>query len=1205
MKTFSTNLDYPAKTLFDACSTSQLTLQRSNPLSADLVIWESSERPNGLLNPDQASQISASLQNGGRLILTLNSSPGTSPLQLTKVLPTTGWATQARLTRYTTREPLNLSKVDSTFFASSLESLVVPFCLDIRPASAVERGQARYERYDFVHPWLHVPIAAGSDFWTRSLLNREWKVRAQCSDFTQSPLVVTGRYGAGKVAVVGTSIAGIGDQTAARDLWKSILNWLAEGDRAEASPATKPSINTLVQNDHLEVTLNNPSSAALPLQVVLRALSGDGALLPDGSGELQRQVSLPPRGSSTLKLPLPTVQAGKPLQLRLGVLSGSGASLLVEKRERTPEAALQLRIQTDNLYSLPYPFHAPGPEALDSFQGRMGAFVGAYAYRPGQTIQGSLSISNGLTNLALSSAVQDLTTPGNKSVMALNDGATGFRLGPSPDHIEAYSMWSGKKGVENLVEFKLAEVSQVVAIVIVGSSGKFGNSGAYNPGKAVVEIDGRQVAALDDLDTAFNSGFGQVRIAFTPCQAKVLTIRFPWTDKTITTAGRLEPWLYDIRIEGGREEVSTASGALVLHLVDALTGKQQEIVNTRITVASRGSERIPFKAILPEGSDIYFYRLEASFGAVASSVPVLSIQPTKPLLPITDLRPHNGPGVGLNVSRGFREFYHLGTGTAEPFGGWSSSDDLIWSYSRLMKEIPAKSPNGAERLYLSDSDMRHYINPWCSFPNGELFMPDAAPRIVENLKLTPRWSTSNVVQLTFADRWDTGPNMSNMHGWQDYVEFDKFLRASNGTGLSGRTHQECEAQIEGPLQGQWQAWQLERYRRNVQALRDAFTAAGKTLVIYAQGVPMVAGEAGRDLSLTIRGMQDDSTWSMLDESPVLTTGRQMSELAFNPVWKMSTLLAWGFNSPIFNNWQWHNPVGTAEPARRHNYDRAWRATLWPGGHYASVYTYGYASNVGVAYTMTEDDYQEWWYMQERQSLIAPEAPVGAGLVISTAKYSNPNYTRFDCGDPLNLEEACSVAQSFRNLHNAGLSLPFAMNASSLHEYRLAAPLILLNLADFSPDEVEALNVLHARGVRLAAFADRASLSPLASDLFNKPGAVIIEQNPTSLTRPEALRAVDQLRSNLQIPITFPAGTAGYGFRSQGATFVVIEDWLEQARKVELLIEKSPGSMSASACNVNTHERLDVREAGSAWLIEVSLPSGDGLLIVLKENSHGS
>jgi hypothetical protein len=1178
------------------------------------VIWEASEKTSGLLSADQAVQLSSSLQNGGRLLLTLNDSPGMTPVRLGNILPTTSWATQVRLSPYTTREPLSVSQTDLGFFSHGLSGLIVPFCLDIRTASAVERGQARYERYDFVHPWLHSPIAAGSDYWSRSLLNREWKVRAKCSDFAQMPLVITGRYGAGKVAVVATSAAGIGTQGASRAFWDSLFRWLGEDEHAGTRESIIPSISTSVLGGEVHVSLGNPSSAPLSLQVVLRTLSEHGALLADGSGELQRKVTIAPRKSFTLKLPLPEpspisdegLQTGKPVRLRVGVLSESGAKLFAEKRMVSPEASLQLEIQTDNLYSLSYPFHAPGPEALASFQGRMGAFVGTYSYAPGQSIQGNVFLRNGLTNLAPSSSVQDLTSPGNKSIMALTDGATGFRMGPSPDKIEAYSMWIGKKGVENAVQFTLSETSQVTAVVIVGSFGRFGNAGVFSPGHAVVEIDGHRVADVDDLDAAFVSGFGQVRISFALCRAKVVTLRFPWVN-TRKTGSRQEPWLYEIRIEGGKEvALAEASGQVVVQLVDSLTGLRQQVLNTPLRIAGFSSERLAFKVSLPRQRDgVHFYRLEASYRQAVNSVPVLSINPTKPLLPITDLRPPNGPGVGLNVSRGFREFYHLGTGTSEPSGGWSSSDDLIWSYSHLMKQIPRKSPNGATRLYLSNSDMRHYITPWCSFPNGELFMPDAAPRIVENLRQTSRWATSKIVQLTFADRWDTGPDMSNMHGWQDYVEFDKFLRALNGTGLTGRTHQECEAQIEGPLQSQWQAWQLERYRHNVQALRDAFEAAGKTLVISAQGVPMVAGKAGRDLSLSIRGMQDDSTWSMLDESPVLTTGRQMSELAFNPVWQMSTILSWGFNSPIFNNWQWHNPVGTTEPSRRHNYDRAWRATLWSGGHYASMYTYGYASNVGTAYTMTEEDYQQWWYMQERESLIAPEAPVGAGLIISTARYADPNFTRFDCGDPLNLEEARILTQSFRNLHNAGVSLPFAANASSLREYRLSAPLILLNLSDFSADELEALGTLHKRGIRLAAFTAKASLSALAADLFSKPGTLIIESSASTLTRPDALRAADQLRATLKLPLLFPPGTAGYGFRSQDAMFVVMEDWLEAARRVELHIDKSQGATAASACNVNDHSCLAVRDSGNAWTVEVPLRSGDGVLIALKESFRGS
>ena len=277
-------------------------------------------------------------------------------------------------------------------------------------------------------------------------------------------------------------------------------------------------------------------------------------------------------------------------------------------------------------------------------------------------------------------------------------------------------------------------------------------------------------------------------------------------------------------------------------------------------------------------------------------------------------------------------------------GSWESPDDLVWAYSRQLKQISEKLPPGAARLYVSESDMRHYITPWCSFPNGALFMPEAAPAIVANLKATPRWSTSEIVHLVFADGWDTGLNMGTLQWWQEYVEFDKHLREINGKGLEERTHKKIEAEVDSKFADQWNGWHLERYVASVRALREAFKSEGKTLVITAQGVPMVAGAAGRELSLTIRGIGDDCTWGMLDDSAVLTTGRQMSMLAFNPVWQMSTLVAWGFNSALFNNWQWHNPVGTAAPTRRNIYDRAWRGTLRPGKPYGSVYTYGYTSN---------------------------------------------------------------------------------------------------------------------------------------------------------------------------------------------------------------------------------------------------------------------
>jgi hypothetical protein len=268
-------------------------------------------------------------------------------------------------------------------------------------------------------------------------------------------------------------------------------------------------------------------------------------------------------------------------------------------------------------------------------------------------------------------------------------------------------------------------------------------------------------------------------------------------------------------------------------------------------------------------------------------------------------------------------------------------------------------------------------------------------------------------------------------------------------------------------------------------------------------------------------------------------------------------------------------------------------------------TYGYTSNVGIAYTMTEQDFQQWWYIQERQSLIRPDSPVGAGLVISTSKSSDPKHLRFTCGDSLTLEEPHLLAQSFRNINDVGLSLPFAANASSLQGCSSSTPLIVLNLADFGPSEIEQLKFLQERGTRLAAFASKSSLSKNALELFSREGTILFEKSASSLTRAEALTAAERIHDVLQIAIRFPEGTTGYGFRSQDTIFVVVEDWLELARQVDLRLSKSEGAKTATACNVNDHSPFNVRDSGKDWIVEIPLSSGDGVLVALKESLRGS
>ena len=87
---------------------------------------------------------------------------------------------------------------------------------------------------------------------------------------------------------------------------------------------------------------------------------------------------------------------------------------------------------------------------------------------------------------------------------------------------------------------------------------------------------------------------------------------------------------------------------------------------------------------------------------------------------------------------------------------------------------------------------------------------------------------------------------------------------------------------------------------------------------------------------------------------------------------------------------------------------------------------------------------------------------------------------------------------------------------------------------------------------------------------------------------------------LFLPITFPTGTAGYGFTCQGLRCIVVEDWLEQGRTVSLRLRATPGMSAVHAVAVNDHLPLATRRDGDDWVIELPLRPGDGELVAIME-----
>jgi len=142
----------------------------------------------------QAAQLGEYVRQGGSLLVLLPKSPSVATMRLAFMLPTTAWKV---LETRGMGGPIEATEFDHDFFGDSTAgaALALPYHLDIRPLHAVERGQARYER--FAHTvqgteWIKQPQKPGDTFWTRPLINRDATLRIRGNNQAADGLLVTG-----------------------------------------------------------------------------------------------------------------------------------------------------------------------------------------------------------------------------------------------------------------------------------------------------------------------------------------------------------------------------------------------------------------------------------------------------------------------------------------------------------------------------------------------------------------------------------------------------------------------------------------------------------------------------------------------------------------------------------------------------------------------------------------------------------------------------------------------------------------------------------------------------------------------------------------------------------------------------------------------------------------------------------------------------
>ena len=1201
------------------------------PVFAEVLEWECNGDKNPRLTDQRIDEFENNVRAGAGLLIAFGEHPATDGLRLARLSPTTAWHTLQERASRGMPGPAAAGMRDEVFFLKPV-TLALAYHWDVSPLRAVERGIGRYERFEQTAPYVGGVLPADNTAWTRPLENRDWRVRLWSDDPYRAPLLVTGRFGAGRVAVWGASLASLKTDTAA---YEAVRAWLSGGESTTAAPALEVVATSRAADRTLRVTVRNRGSSGAKAEVVARfstwerALVGDALATVDVPAGAVREVVLPFLKWDEASGYAALVESDE-WWVRVGVVGGDGRlaapELKVAADLRPP---LRVNLAVDSLRTVKeYPFASMGPDSL-FFRVRMGAPVVRYAYRPGETVTVTTTLAHSLANIAGQAVVRDETKPDNPTAMGLNDGAIQNEKGPRDGFI-AWNAWTGEAARENRVTLTLPAPALLEAVALHLEPGVYRNLDDFNPAAVRVEVDGLEVAAANDLDARAVSDNGRVELALPPgTKGREVRLIFPWTaSRTSRERARRGPTIGEVELLAVNDAAASAGalkGELVLRAREALTGESRELSRTAVTLAPGEQRTVATTLFLPAGvSQEGFWRIEAVWsGEVVRTLPVLSTRGEHALASLATLHPESAPGFGFIVTRGFRNIFDTGTGTQEMPNGWGNADDLVWAYSRKLKQTGSRARSVAGELYVNDSDFRHYSTPWLSFPNGEDFYETVTPLLVEKVKKDPRWADSDRVVFGHSDRWDTAPAMEGMFTWGNFMEFDAWLRAQGLAGLRGRTRSQLAKEITTEHDHRWQSWHLDRYLATLHRFRETFAADGKAFYIAAQGVPLVPPRAEAEVSRVIQGTSDDSTWGMDHENLPYTTGRQAGYLAFNPSYRMSTLLNWGWNSAVLNNWRWYSPVGTTEPSRRHYYDRAWRGVLDPMLGYRAMHAFGFGANGYASWTMTTHDWQEWWRLLERHALLTPDSPLGAGIVRSTVRFDAPETAIFG-GGGIGTEktelEIRRVSTLFQHLHEAGLGASFVGNAAQIARWPDNTPMVIVNPGEFSETETAALGRWLADGGRAVAFHDPSTgaLSPEMAALFAGNTAGVLQGQPVKISARTLLIPVatenlktsdftavrEAMRAVLNPVLEFPAGTMGYGFRRGGLNYAVIEDWAERARTVELRINAGGREKrTLQALALNDHRSLAVRREGAVWIITVPLRPGDGEVVVWKETEE--
>ena len=155
----------------------------------EILVWQS-DSAGAQLDGPLFERIAEHVRRGHSLLITLGRNPGSAAFRFSPISPTTAWQSLMQLGYRGNAEPgIGTGKYDQKFFRRS-PVFRTNYRWRMRPVHAVERGESRLECLEREVPYLKIPRQAGEVFFSRPLLNRNWKTRLWAADSGEESLLL-------------------------------------------------------------------------------------------------------------------------------------------------------------------------------------------------------------------------------------------------------------------------------------------------------------------------------------------------------------------------------------------------------------------------------------------------------------------------------------------------------------------------------------------------------------------------------------------------------------------------------------------------------------------------------------------------------------------------------------------------------------------------------------------------------------------------------------------------------------------------------------------------------------------------------------------------------------------------------------------------------------------------------------------------------